>query len=75
MEDKLSTGKETDYEKTYYYFPIEEILDEDVAYIYDRKRVGTEDEVVSLPLSRAMKYSSYRDKINSLDSPISFWMI
>lgn len=72
LEDRLATGKETDYEKTFYYFPVGEILEEDVPYIYDRKRVGEKDEVASLPTIRAMKYKSYRDKMNNLDSRISF---
>lgn len=75
LEVKLATGKETDYEKTYYYFPIKEILEEDVPYIYDRKRVGTEGEIASLPVSRAMKYRNYIEKIGNLESRISFWMI
>lgn len=75
IEAKLATGKEIDYEKTYYYFPLGEVLDEDIPHIYNRKRVGTESEIVSLPVSRAMKYKSYRDKINNLESSISFWMV
>lgn len=74
LEKRLAKGKETNYDKVYTYFPIDEILDEDLPFIYDYKRKGTEDEIASLPLSRAFKYESYRNKVDK-ENRISFWMI
>ncbi|WP_080845674.1 hypothetical protein [Cytobacillus gottheilii] len=77
LEERLAKGKETDYNEVYTYFPISEIIEEDIPFIYDYKRKGTDDEIASLPLSRAFKYESYRKKAEKKweGYPISFWMI
>lgn len=74
-EEDVNSITETDYEKVFAYILEEEILEEDIHYIYDTKPKAVPKPLVSLPLSRLMKYESYKKLMNTIEVPsISYWM-
>lgn len=74
-EEDVNSITETNYNKVYAYILKEDVLEEDIPYIYDTKPNAMPKPLVSLPLSKVMKYDSYKKVIEGIEVPsISYWM-
>ena len=69
IQHHLDEMIEIDYDSSYAYFPIEDIKEEHIPYIYDYKRKDGPDPIASLPLSIARQYDSYAQRYAAYKLP------
>ena len=75
-EDDVNSIVEVDYDSLYAYIELDEILLEDAPRVYDVRPLIKPKGLISLPVSVARKYDSYKEKMRKIEIPsISYWTI